>query len=100
MLSAADGLPYETEYDISKKKWDALVGALFNGLRLNDRERTFDDHGVLDGEEWELTVKLKNGAKRSYSGINGYPPCRKKLFKLMRPLFKSPKAGTARKVPR
>ena len=80
---AADDLPFENEYDISKKKWDALVDTLYYELYLNDWKHSFNDYDVLDGEEWKLTIKLTERRKRTYSGMNGYPPYWEELVKLM-----------------
>lgn len=85
---AADGLPFDSEYDISKKKWDALVDSLYYELFLNDWKHRFNDYSVLDGEEWRLTIKLTDRRKRTYSGINGYPPYWKDLVKLMKSFIK------------
>lgn len=43
---------------------------------------------MLDGEEWKLTIKLTNRRKRTYSGMNGYPPCWEELEKLLKPFMK------------
>lgn len=90
---AADDLPFENEYDISKKKWDALVDALYYELYLNDWEHSFVDYNVLDGEEWRLTIKRPNRRKRTYSGMNGYPPYWEELVKLMKPYLKPRSKG-------
>lgn len=86
---AVDCVPFESEYDISKKKWDALVDTLYCDLYLNDWKHHFDDYTVLDGEEWKLTIKMKDRRKRTYSGSNGYPPYWDELMKLMKPFMKS-----------
>ena len=88
-----DYIPFEKEYDISAKKWDAFVGALYYDLYLNDWKHSFNDYNVLDGEEWQLTIKLTNHRKRTYSGMNGYPPYWEELVKLLKPFMKSSKTN-------
>lgn len=85
---AKNDLPFESEYDITKKKWDALVGSLYYELYLNDWKHRFDDYDVLDGEEWKLTVKLTGHRRRTYSGVNGYPPYWEELMRLLNPYVK------------
>jgi len=53
-----DYIPLEKEYDISAKKWDAFVGALYYDLYLNDWKHSFNDYNVLDGEEWQLSIQI------------------------------------------
>ena len=75
-------------FAIGKKKWNALVNALYDALYLNDwKHRTDSETAYLDGEEWELTVKLTNRRKRSYSGCNAYPPYWDELQKLLKPFI-------------
>jgi len=81
-------IPFESEYDITSKKWDALIDSIYYDLFLNDWKHTFNDYSVLDGEEWKLVVKLSDGRKKTYSGSNGYPPYWEELVKLMKPLIK------------
>lgn len=88
---AAGDLPFESEYDISKKKWAALVDSLYYELFLNDWKRRFNNYDVLDGEEWALTIKLTEHRKRTYSGMNGFPPYWEELVKLMKPFLKEKK---------
>lgn len=86
---AADDLPFESEYNISKKKWDSLVDALYHELFLNDWKHRFNDYDVIDGEEWKLTIKFTERRKRTYSGMNGFPPYWGELVKLIKPFMKA-----------
>ena len=88
---AAGDLPFESKYDISRKKWDTLVDSLYYELFLNDWKHRFNDYNVLDGEEWALTIKLTDNRKHTYSGMNGYPPYWEELVKLMKPFMKPKK---------
>ncbi len=67
---------------ISPDKWTNIVATLYEQLYLNEWKRSFDDHGTDDGKYWSLTVKLTEGRKRHYSGINAYPPYWKELNRL------------------
>ena len=86
---AAGDLPFESEYDISRKKWDSLVDALYHELFLNDWKHRFNDYDVIDGEEWKLTIKFTERRKRTYSGMNGFPPYWGELVKLIKPFMKA-----------
>lgn len=88
---AADNVPFKSEFDISKKEWDTLVEALYYKLYLNDWKHRFNEYNVLDGEEWKLSIKLRERRKRSYSGVNGYPPYWEELVKLMKPYLRAKK---------
>ena len=86
---AADDLPFESEYNISKKKWDSLVDALYYELFLNDWKHHYNDYDVLDGEEWQLTIKFTERRKSTYTGMNGFPPYWGELVKLIKPFMKA-----------
>lgn len=81
-------VPFENEYDVSKQNWNALVDALYNKLFLHNWEHHFvppENVLVLDGESWDLTVKLTGERTHTYKGDNGYPPYWKEFEKLMKP---------------
>ena len=86
---AADDLPFESEYNISKKKWDSLVDALYYELFLNDWKHHYNDYDVLDGEEWQLTIKFTERRKSTYTSMNGFPPYWGELVKLIKPFMKA-----------
>ena len=84
-------IPFENEYDISRKKWDALVNTLYYDLYINDWKKHYNDFSILDGGEWKLTIKLPQRRKRTYAGMNGYPPYWDELDKLLKPFVKQKK---------
>ena len=44
---------------------------------------------MIDGEEWKLTIKFTERRKRTYSGMNGFPPYWGELVKLIKPFMKA-----------
>ena len=70
---------------ITPLRWDRLVNKLYTELYLHEWKKHFDDPEVLDGEQWELTIKLTEGRKRTYSGSNAFPPYWSELKALFRP---------------
>ncbi|MBP5312370.1 MAG: hypothetical protein J6112_06015 [Clostridia bacterium] len=73
--------------EISVEKWNELMDRLYRKLYLNEWKRTFESY-TLDGEQWELDIKLTGGRKRHYYGNNEYPPYWKELLSALRPFFK------------
>ena len=70
---------------ITTLRWNRLVNQLYTDLYLHEWKKTFDDPGVMDGEQWELTIKLTGNRKRTYSGSNAFPPYWAELKALFRP---------------
>ena len=53
-------------------------------MYLHEWKKTFYDPDVLDGEQWELKIKLTGKRRRNYEGSNAYPPYWTELTKLFR----------------
>lgn len=60
---------------------------LFDETCLHEWSAHYHDPEILDGEQWEVTMKLTNRRKRSYSGSNAFPPYWIEFLKLLRPHF-------------
>ena len=55
------------------KTFEMFVNELKNDLWLFDWHRYYENHGVVDGEEWRITVHYKSGRTRTFEGVNAYP---------------------------
>ena len=53
-------------------------------MYLHEWKKTFYDPDVLDGEQWELKIRLTGNRRRNYEGNNAYPPYWTELTKLFR----------------
>ena len=71
---------------ITSLRWNRLVNKLYTELYLHEWKKRYDDPDVLDGEQWELTIKLSGNRRRTYSGSNAFPPYWSELKALFRPL--------------
>lgn len=72
---------------ISEEEWENLKLRLFNEIYLHEWHTHYCDPDVCDGKQWEVTLKLTNRRKRSYSGSNAFPPHWIEFLKLLRPYF-------------
>ena len=80
-------IPVDYSSEIPVEKWNELTDRLYRKLYLNEWKRTFESN-TLDGEQWELDIKLTGGRKRRYYGNNEYPPYWRELLSALRPFFK------------
>ncbi len=76
---------------MSPDDWFKLVDALYNKLYLHEWKHSFDDPAVMDGEQWELEIRLTDDSKITYSGSNAFPPYWEELKALFEPYFKKAK---------
>ena len=70
-----------------EEEWEGLKRRLFDETYLHEWSTRYHDPEILDGEQWEVTLKLTNRRKRSYSGSNAFPPYWIEFLKLLRPHF-------------
>ncbi|MCD8174831.1 MAG: hypothetical protein LUD41_02660 [Phascolarctobacterium sp.] len=70
-------------------EWDRVLKKLYEKFYFAEWEKTLDEPGVVDGEEWELEVGLKSGKKVIFGGSNAYPQYWDELNKLFKPYFES-----------
>lgn len=71
------------ESHISADKWNEILDTLYTKVYLHEWKKTHWTFGILDGEEWGLSLKLTNGRVRNYKGFNAYPPYWSALQKLL-----------------
>ncbi len=69
---------------ITRLKWDRILNKLYNEIYLHEWKKNYEDPNVLDGTSWELEITMTNRRKRTYSGINDYPPYWNELKKIFR----------------
>lgn len=74
--------------EVQKKEWEKLLDRLYCKLHLHEWKKNYFDPCVLDGEQWELEIKLTNGRVRNYGGSNAFPPYWRELKSTFRPFFK------------
>ena len=78
------GLHREMTYE----EWKKVLDRLYCKLYLHEWKKSFCDPHIMDGEQWELSIKLTEGRKRRYSGSNAFPPYWRELRSVFRPFFK------------
>lgn len=73
---------------MTEQEWNKLMDRLFSKLYLHEWKKNYADPNVLDGEQWELELKLTGGRVRNYGGSNAFPPYWAELKMTFRPFFK------------
>ena len=73
---------------MTEQEWNKLIDRLFSKLFLHEWKKNFVDPDILDGEQWELELKLTGGRVRNYGGSNAFPPYWAELKTTFRPFFK------------
>lgn len=74
--------------EISEKEWNKMLDKLFCRLYIHEWKKSYVNPDILDGEQWELRLKLTRDRQRNYYGSNAYPPLWKELKGVFRPYFK------------
>ncbi len=73
---------------ITEARWYKILDKLYCDMYLHEWKKKYDCKGsgyvVIDGERWTLDIRMTGGRKRSYSGINAYPPYWDELVKIFR----------------
>ena len=83
-LSEAELLDSLNPKQITSLKWDRILNKLYNEMYLHEWKKKYEDPNVLDGTSWDLEVTMTNRRKRTYSGINDYPPYWSEFRKIFR----------------
>lgn len=73
---------------ITSLKWMRIKNTLYTDIYLHEWKKRFDNYNVLDGEQWELEIKLTGNRKRTYSGSNAFPSYWKELKAIFNPYMK------------
>ena len=73
---------------MTEQEWNKLMDRLFSKLYLHEWKKNYVDPNVLDGEQWELDLKLTGGRVRNYGGSNAFPPYWAELKTTFRPFFR------------
>lgn len=69
-----DSIEYLNTDDMDDvKTFNAFINELKYDLWLFEWHRHYENHGVIDGVEWRITLHYKSGRTRSFSGVNAYP---------------------------
>lgn len=72
----------------TEEEWQHVIRALFDELYLHEWKKRYVYPEVLDGTQWELTMKLTGGRKREYYGSNQFPYRWTDLVAVFDPYFK------------
>lgn len=80
------------EASINESTWNKLLESLFCNCYLHEWEHEFVDPDVMDGEQWELELKLTHNREIHYDGDNAYPPYWHEFIKLFRPYINQAKS--------
>lgn len=72
---------------ISEREWYKLLNRLYCKLYVHEWKKQFNDRSVLDGQQWELEIRLTDRRVRKYSGSNDYPPYWKELKSTFKPFI-------------
>ena len=72
---------------MTKEEWHSFIRMLFDMAYLHEWAERYDDPDILDGEQWELTVRMTNRRKRFIYGSNSFPPYWVEFLNALRPYF-------------
>jgi hypothetical protein len=72
---------------LTDKEWNKLLDRLFCKLYVHEWKKRFDNMLVMDGEQWELEIRLTNRRTRHYSGSNAFPPYWNELLRTFKPYY-------------
>lgn len=85
IMLALSGNP---DRELTEKQWKKLLDRLFCKLYVHEWKRHYHPDGcVLDGEQWELEIRLTGRRVRRYEGDNAFPPYWKELQKTFQPFL-------------
>ena len=76
--------PDDPVYIITSLKWDKILNKLYNEMYLHEWKKRYENPEILDGTSWEFVVTMTNRRKRTYSGVNDYPPYWSEFRKIFR----------------
>lgn len=82
-------LGMEARRELTEKEWAKLLGRLYCKLYLHEWKKQYNDWTVMDGEQWELEIRMTEGRVRNYSGSNAFPPYWNELKRTFRPFFET-----------
>jgi hypothetical protein len=92
---APDGELHQREF--TDREWKSLLNKLFCDLYIHEWKKRRFCSDILDGEQWELSLRLSGGRKLDYLGSSDFPPLWEELKNVFAPYFKeSDAAGPAR----
>ena len=74
--------------EMTETEWKELLDKLYCKMYLHEWKKDYIDPNILDGEQWELELKLTNRRVRNYSGSNAFPPYWRELKRIFRPYFR------------
>ena len=83
-LSEAELFDSLNPKQITSLKWDRILNKLYNEMYLHEWKKNYENPEIVDGTSWELVVTMTNRRKRTYSGINDYPPYWNEFKKIFR----------------
>ena len=75
---------------LAEKEWTKLLDRLFCKLYVHEWKKQYYNSDIMDGEQWELEIRLTGRRVRNYSGSNEFPAYWNELQRTFRPFFKSP----------
>ncbi len=73
---------------LSEEEWNKLLNRLFCKLYVHEWKKQYNDWTVLDGEQWELEIRMTGRRVRNFSGSNAFPAYWNELKRTFRPFFK------------
>ncbi len=77
-----------SDRQITMMKWFRTVNELYKYMYLHEWKKKYVNPDVMDGTQWSLGINLVGKRKRSYHGIDDYPPYWKELLKIFRQFAK------------
>ena len=72
---------------LPKRLWSFTLDRLFCELYLHEWDHEFFNRDVLDGEQWDLEIKLTEDRIIEYHGSNAFPPYWGEFKALLRPAY-------------
>ena len=59
--------------NVPKEAWEEITNSIFDSARVLDWFDSYIDHGILDGDYWELRLRFKNHKVLRFFGSNASP---------------------------
>ncbi len=78
----------DAQEKLSGEEWRALLDRLFCDLYVLEwKKQYYPDGVIMDGEQWELEIRLTGRRVRKYYGSNAFPAYWEELFETFQPYF-------------
>lgn len=71
--------------NVPKEAWEEITNSIFDSAKVLDWFDSYIDHGILDGDYWELRLRFKNHKVLRFFGSNASPESLSKVEQTVLP---------------